>query len=182
MELDEALRLVAARGRLMQGLPPGSMLSVRLSLEKLAGRLPQGADLAAVNGPQLCVVAGPTDTLQRLSDDLAADGTMCRMLHTSHAFHSSMMDPVVEPFLRSVESARLSSPRIPFVSTVTGDWINLPRSPTLPTGQVICAHRCSSRRLCRCCCKTASRSWWSVVRVARASRSRTSTARPTRAA
>jgi amino acid adenylation domain-containing protein len=132
MELDEALRLVAARGRLMQGLPPGSMLSVRLSLEKLAGRLPQGADLAAVNGPQLCVVAGPTDTLQRLSDDLAADGTMCRMLHTSHAFHSSMMDPVVEPFLRSVESARLSSPRIPFVSTVTGDWIK-PSEVTNPS-------------------------------------------------
>ncbi len=123
MELDEALRLVATRGRLMQGLPPGAMLSVRLPLEKVVGRLPEGADLAAVNGPQLCVVAGPTDTLQRLSDQLSGEGIMCRMLHTSHAFHSSMMDPVVEPFLRIAESVRLSSPRIPFVSTVTGDWI-----------------------------------------------------------
>jgi len=123
MELDEALRLVATRGRLMQGLPAGSMLSVRLPVEKLAGRLPPGADLAAVNGPQLCVVAGPSETLHRLSDQLSADGAMCRMLHTSHAFHSSMMDPVVEPFLRTVESVRLSAPRIPFVSTVTGDWI-----------------------------------------------------------
>jgi amino acid adenylation domain-containing protein len=132
MDLDEALRLVATRGRLMQSLPPGSMLSLRLPVEKLAGRLPPGVDLAAVNGPQLCVVAGPTDTLQRLSEELAADGTMCRMLHTSHAFHSSMMDPVVEPFLRTVESVRLSPPRIPFVSTVTGDWIK-PSEVTNPS-------------------------------------------------
>jgi amino acid adenylation domain-containing protein len=132
MDLDEALRLVATRGRLMQGLPPGSMLSLRLPFENLAGRLPLGVDLAAVNGPQLCVVAGPTDTLQRLSDELSADGTMCRMLHTSHAFHSSMMDPVVEPFLRTVETVHLSPPRIPFVSTVTGDWVK-PSEVTNPS-------------------------------------------------
>lgn len=123
MELDDALRLVATRGRLMQDLPPGSMLSVRLPLDKLEGRLPQGTDVAAVNGPQLCVVSGPTKTLKSMADGLAAEGTACRMLHTSHAFHSSMMDPIVEPFLRTVETVRLSPPRIPFVSTVTGEWI-----------------------------------------------------------
>ena len=123
MELQDALRLVATRGRLMQELPTGSMLSVRLSLEALAERLPSGVDVAAVNGPQLCVVAGPTPLLGTLSERLSGEGVACRLLHTSHAFHSSMMDAVVEPFLRTVETARLSEPNIPFVSTVTGDWI-----------------------------------------------------------
>jgi amino acid adenylation domain-containing protein len=129
MELDDALRLVATRGRLMQSLPSGSMLSVRLPEETLVPRLPAGVDMAAVNGPQLCVVAGPTPLVAALSETLSAEGVACRILHTSHAFHSSMMDPVVEPFLRVVEGVRLSTPRIPFVSTVTGEWIE----PSLAT-------------------------------------------------
>jgi acyl transferase domain-containing protein/acetyltransferase-like isoleucine patch superfamily enzyme len=123
MELDDALRLVAARGRLMQALPSGSMLSVRLPMEALVQRLPAGVDLAAENGPQLCVVAGPSPRVAALRDELSAEGVACRMLRTSHAFHSSMMDPAVEPFLRVVEGVRLSPPQLPFVSTVTGDWI-----------------------------------------------------------
>jgi amino acid adenylation domain-containing protein len=123
MELDDALRLVATRGRLMQALPSGSMLTVRLPVDAIAPRLPAGVDLAAVNGPQLCVVAGPAPLIEALSETLTAEGVACRVLHTSHAFHSSMMDPVVEPFLRVVEGVHLSAPRIPFVSTVTGDWI-----------------------------------------------------------
>jgi amino acid adenylation domain-containing protein len=123
MELPDALRLVATRGRLMQSLPGGSMLTVRLGHEQLAGRLPAGVDVAAVNGPRLCVVAGPTELVTAFGEKLAAESIATRMLHTSHAFHSTMMDPVVEPFLRTVESVRLSQPRIPFISTVTGDWI-----------------------------------------------------------
>jgi len=123
MELPDALRLVATRGRLMQSLPGGSMLTVRLGDEQLAGRLPAGLDVAAVNGPRLCVVAGPTDLVTAFGEKLAAEGVATRMLHTSHAFHSAMMDPVVEPFLRTVESIRLSQPRVPIISTVTGDWI-----------------------------------------------------------
>ncbi len=123
MELGDALRLVATRGRLMQGLPPGSMLSVRLPAEALAGRLPPGVDLAAANAPNLSVVAGPTPLVTSLHEKLSAEGLACRVLQTSHAFHSSMMEPVLEPFLRAVEIVRLSPPRIPFVSTVTGDWI-----------------------------------------------------------
>jgi amino acid adenylation domain-containing protein len=123
MELEDALRLVATRGRLMQGLPGGSMLSVRLPLESLVERLPDGIDVAAVNSPQLCVVAGPTPLVGRFSEQLSAEGVACRLLHTSHAFHSSMMDAVVEPFLRTVETVSLSAPTIPFVSTVVGDWV-----------------------------------------------------------
>jgi amino acid adenylation domain-containing protein len=123
MELEDALRLVATRGRLMQELPPGSMLSVRMPMATLLDRLPSGVDLAANNGPQLCVVAGPRPLVAALGEKLTAEGVACRTLRTSHAFHSSMMEPVVEPFLRVVEGVRLSPPRIPYVSTVTGDWI-----------------------------------------------------------
>lgn len=122
MDLEAALRLVATRGRLMQGLPKGSMLSVRLPADKIQAVLPEGVDLAAVNSPRLCVAAGPTETLAAWAETLGRQDIVCRMLHTSHAFHSSMMDPVVEPFLRTVETVDLRPPRIPFVSTVTGTW------------------------------------------------------------
>jgi len=123
MDRDDALRLVATRGRLMRALPRGSMLTVRLPVEKVLERLPAGVDVASVNAPELCVVAGPTEALERFAAELEASGVSCRKLHTSHAFHSSMMDPAVEPFLRAVEQVKLSPPRVPFVSTVTGAWI-----------------------------------------------------------
>lgn len=123
MELDDALRLVATRGRLMRDLPRGSMLSVRLPLDTLLERLPKGIDPAAANAPELSVVAGPTDRVQAFAEELKGEGLHCRVLHTSHAFHSSMMDPVVEPFMKVVEKVPLASPTIPFVSTVNGGWI-----------------------------------------------------------
>jgi acyl transferase domain-containing protein len=111
MDLESALRLVATRGRLLQSLPKGSMLSVRLSLERGAGDPAPGVDVATVNGPQLCVVAGPTPTLQALSETLGKDGVACGMLHASHAFHSPMMDLAVEPFLRTVGRPCDTQPR-----------------------------------------------------------------------
>jgi amino acid adenylation domain-containing protein len=123
MDLHDALRLVATRGKLMQGLASGSMLAVRLGAQRLLDRLPAGIDLAADNAPEACVLAGPTGAVDRLAEELAAEGVLCRKLATSHAFHSSMMDPVVEPFRRAVESVGLSPPRLAFVSTVTGDHV-----------------------------------------------------------
>jgi amino acid adenylation domain-containing protein len=122
MGLDDALRLVATRGRLMQKLPAGSMLTVRLPVETIIEQLPVGMDVAAINGPQLTVVAGPSPLVNGFADKLAADGIACRLLHTSHAFHSSMMDEMVEPFLQTVKTVPLSEPRIPLVSSVTGEW------------------------------------------------------------
>ena len=124
LALEDALALVATRGRLMQPLPEGSMLSVREPAEKLRERL-HDAELAIAseNGPALCVVAGPTAKIDALARRLEADGIVCKGLHTSHAFHSPMMDPVIEPFAAVVSRMALSPPRIPFVSTVTGTWI-----------------------------------------------------------
>ncbi len=79
--------------------------------------------LAAVNGPALSVVAGPHATIEAFEKTLLEKGLECRRLHTSHAFHSSMMDPVLEPFRKRVRASRLRPPGIPFISNVTGSWI-----------------------------------------------------------
>jgi amino acid adenylation domain-containing protein len=121
--LDVALRLVALRGRLMQAQPAGSMLAVRLDLDKLRQRLPAALSLAAENGPAANVVSGETPAVQAFQKALEADGVACRMLQTSHAFHSAMMDPVLAPFAAAVGAAAPVAPAIPIVSTLTGDWL-----------------------------------------------------------
>ena len=127
MRDEDAARLVADRGRLMQSLPAGSMLSVRLPSADVQKRLDGMADpaltLASDNGPTLCVVAGPSPAVAKLEAALVADGVVCRALVTSHAFHSPMMDPAVGPFTDRVRSVKFSPPRIPFVSTRSGTWI-----------------------------------------------------------
>ncbi|MBE4753170.1 amino acid adenylation domain-containing protein [Corallococcus sp. ZKHCc1 1396] len=129
--LEDALHLVAKRGQLMQAQAPGSMLSVRLSAEAVAPRLTDGLAIASDNGPRLCVVSGPTDAVLRLQATLEAEGAASRLLQTSHAFHSPMMDAAVAPFLETVKGMRLSEPRIPIVSTATGSWLT-PAEATSP--------------------------------------------------
>ncbi|WP_147452462.1 polyketide synthase, partial [Corallococcus praedator] len=129
--LEDALHLVAKRGQLMQAQAPGSMLSVRLPAEALAPRLTDGLAIASDNGPRLCVVSGPTDAVLRLQATLEAEGAASRLLQTSHAFHSPMMDAAVAPFLETVKGMRLSEPRIPIVSTATGTWLT-PAEATSP--------------------------------------------------
>lgn len=121
--LEDALALVAARGWLIEGLPEGSMLAVRMEEEQLAAVARPGLSLAAVNAPSLCVLSGPPDVIEGLRKELAERGIAHRRLQTSHAFHSEMMDPVVTPFEDLVKSVRLRPPSIPFVSSVTGTWI-----------------------------------------------------------
>ncbi|HEY8209099.1 MAG TPA: amino acid adenylation domain-containing protein, partial [Myxococcaceae bacterium] len=124
MSAEDAMRLVAERGRMMGSMPPGTMLSVRLPAKDVKPRLTGGLGIASDNGPQLCVVSGPTPEVEAFQKALDADGVQARPLHTSHAFHSSMMDPAVGPFTERVAKVKLSEPRIPFVSTMTGTWIS----------------------------------------------------------
>ena len=121
--LEDALRLVAARGAMMHDLPRGAMLSVRLSEAAVARFIGPATSLAAVNGPSLTVVAGPSDAIADLEARFGSERIVCRRLRTSHAFHSSMMDPVREPFRRLLDSVEMGTPAIPFLSSVTGDWI-----------------------------------------------------------
>ncbi|MBW3549723.1 MAG: amino acid adenylation domain-containing protein [Proteobacteria bacterium] len=122
--LPDALRLVARRGALMQAQPAGGMLSVRMPLDALLARLPQELALAAENAPGACVVAGPSEEIGRFQAELEGDGIACRALRTSHAFHSPMMQPVVEPFRAAVAAVALSAPQLPVLSTVSGDWLD----------------------------------------------------------
>ncbi len=131
LTLPEALRLVAARGRLMQGLPAGAMLSVPCSEADLEARLASWRDqgrhtdvcVATINAPDLCVLAGPIPSIDAVQADLEGEGLEVRRLHTSHAFHSAMMEPVLSAFGAEVKKAQLQAPRLPFVSNVTGTWI-----------------------------------------------------------
>lgn len=118
--IDDGLRILAARGRLMGELPGGSMLSVRLPAAELEKRLPEGIDLAASNGPALSVVAGETEAVAAFAKQLESEGVNVRELHTSHAFHSHMMDPVVARFREVIEGVKLHPPRMAILSTVTG--------------------------------------------------------------
>ncbi|WP_240147781.1 polyketide synthase [Luteibacter yeojuensis] len=123
MPLADAARLVARRGRMMQALPAGSMLSVRLGAAELRARLPDALSLAAENAPNASVVSGPTDAVEAFRVALEAEGVACRLLHTSHAFHSAMMDPVLGDFRAEVATVTLAAPRTPIVSTLTGTML-----------------------------------------------------------
>jgi acyl transferase domain-containing protein len=123
LSLEDALSLVAARGRLMQNLPRGSMLVVPLPEQKVESLIGERLSIAAINGPALCLVAGPTDAVDKLERELGEQGIGAHRIHTSHAFHSEMMDPGVRPFVELVKKTELMPPNIPYISNVTGTWI-----------------------------------------------------------
>ncbi|MCG6136128.1 MAG: SDR family oxidoreductase [Nostoc sp. LLA-1] len=121
--LEDALSLVAMRGRLMQQLPGGAMLSVAKSAAEIKTLLNENLSLAACNAPSLCVISGTHADVDTIHQQLTALGVECRRLHTSHAFHSGMMAPMIEPFITEVQKVKLNPPQIPFISNVTGTWI-----------------------------------------------------------
>lgn len=122
--LEDALGLVASRGRLMQAMPAGAMLTVALGEKEVAARLTGDLSLAVVNGPQLCVVSGSAEAVGELEAGLNEQGGIfCRRLHTSHAFHSKMMEPMLDQFKAEVGRVKLNAPSIPYLSNVSGKWI-----------------------------------------------------------
>ena len=129
--VEEALSLVAARSAMVQALPRGAMTAVRLPEKELVPILPEGLSIAAINSPALSVVAGPCDIADKFEDELEKRGVISRRLQTSHAFHSAMMDPVVEPFAGLLEKVRFQKPTLPYVSNVTGRWVT-PDEATSP--------------------------------------------------
>jgi len=121
MSLADAARLVACRGALLQAQPSGAMLSVRLPLGDALARAPADVFLAAENGPRACVFAGSHEAVAAWTTALEQSGVAARALVTSHAFHSPAMDAAVAPFERLLRGVTLSVPRIPIVSTATGE-------------------------------------------------------------
>lgn len=121
--LEEALLLVTKRGQLMQSVPRGTMLAVSRSEKEVLPFLGKGLSLAAVNSPSRCVVSGITAAVEVLQNQLTAQGVECRRLHTSHAFHSEMMNPILNSFIEWVRQVKLNPPKVPYVSNLTGTWI-----------------------------------------------------------
>jgi acyl transferase domain-containing protein/acyl carrier protein len=121
--LEDALRVIATRAKLVDGLPQGRMLAVMLPEQELLPLLGRDLSIALINGPDLCVVAGPAIQTDELEDGLQRKGVVCRHVQNGHAFHSRMMNPVVDAFELEVRKVRLNEPRIPFISNVTGNWI-----------------------------------------------------------
>ena len=120
---DDALALLAQRARLMQEVPSGAMLAVRASAQTLRGDLGPQTSIAAVNAPNLTVVSGDHQAIAELAAALTARGVASRLLPTSHAFHSSMMEPVVARFIELVKNTPRQAPALHWVSSLTGRLI-----------------------------------------------------------
>ena len=120
---DDALRLLMARGALMERAPAGAMLAVPMDEDELVRRLGEGTWLSAVNGPGSCVVSGVPERIDELELRLAAEGVQGRRLHTAGAFHSGLMDSVVGPLEDAARTVPVHEIAVPWVSNVTGTWV-----------------------------------------------------------
>jgi acyl transferase domain-containing protein len=121
--LDDALALLSARARLINALPGGSMLAVRMDGNEIQGTLPPELSVAAINSPKLCTISGPTSLLQSFQAELEKKKVSSRFLATSHAFHSAMMEPMIPEFVELARRTPRHSPKLPWISTCTGAWI-----------------------------------------------------------
>src|SRR5580704_1709229 len=120
---EEAINLVVIRGNLMQQVELGGMLAVQLPEEQLQNSLLPPLSMAAVNGPNQCVVSGPLPVIEEIEKQFDFDGIAYRRLSRTHAFHSQVMEPILERFGREVRKTKLRAPQIPYISNVTGNWI-----------------------------------------------------------
>lgn len=127
--LEDALALLATRARLMERVPNGSMLAVRIGIEVIGPSLPPEIAVAAINSPQVTTLSGPTRSLETLKERLEQRGISCQFLATSHAFHSAMMAPIMDEVATKAASLRAEAPVVPWISTCTGAWMEREGAP-----------------------------------------------------
>ena len=122
LTLDDACTLVAARGRLMQALPPGgAMVALQATEEEVRPLLSGRTDIAAVNGPASVVVSGDEEAVRKLASRFASEGRKTKRLRASHAFHSPHMDEMLEEFGQIAAGLAYAPPAVPLVSDLTGE-------------------------------------------------------------
>lgn len=128
LSLKNGLKLVILRAKLMASSEPGVMLVVPLSKKEVETFLNNDVEIVVHNAPNLCVVAGTKEEIVQFKDQiqdlLNVKGLSCRLLNTSHAFHSKLMDPILDKFYDLSLQYALSEPNIPYISNVTGNWIS----------------------------------------------------------
>ncbi len=123
LSLEDALRLIAVRAKLVNELPQGAMLAVTLPENELLPLLPEDLSISLINGPGLCVVAGPVAAVAEFDRMMNEKSIICRHVQNAHAFHSRMLDAIVKAFEAEVHRVQLNEPTIPYISNVTGTWI-----------------------------------------------------------
>jgi amino acid adenylation domain-containing protein len=123
ISLEAALELVVLRGRLLERLPAGAMLSVMLPEEEVCPLLGDRLSLAAINAPSLCVVSGPVEDIEELARSLRARKVAYRRLPISGAGHSRMTEAILDEFTNYASRLVQKQPTIPYISNVTGTWI-----------------------------------------------------------
>ncbi len=122
-DLETAIKAVSMRARLMHAAPRGVMVAVAQSPEAIAEHLSGDVDVAAINEPAGCVVAGSEENIRKFSARLAEQGIVARRVRTSHAFHSRLMDSMIPEFTGFLSRLTLREPQIPLLSNVTGTWL-----------------------------------------------------------
>jgi acyl transferase domain-containing protein len=124
--VEHALRLVTARARLVDELPPGAMVAVAAGPEALDGPLNGLFDgslsIAALNSPEQTVLSGPVGVIEEAARRLTEAGLACQRLSTAHAYHSNMTEALTAPLEKLLATVPLKPPRIPMLSNVTGTW------------------------------------------------------------
>ena len=122
-DIETAIKVVSMRARLMHAAPRGVMVAVALSPDALAEHLGGDVDIAAINEPGGCVVAGSEESIRQFSDRMTEKGIVARRVRTSHAFHSRLMDSMIPEFTGFLSRQTLREPQIPLLSNVTGTWL-----------------------------------------------------------
>ena len=154
--LEDGLRLMAERGRLMGTLPrEGRMVAIMTSEERVRAAVEPhrgDASIATLNGPENVVISGRTEAVERIARAFEAEGVETRPLKVSHAFHSPLMDPILEPFSEVVRQITYFKPRIPLVSNLTGapagdeltgpdHWVTHIQKPVRFSDGIVALHR-----------------------------------------
>ena len=120
---EDAMKVICKRGQLVQNVPEGSMLAVKLSEAELRPNIDGHLDLGSTLAADHCVVSGEPEAVSQLEALLKAKAVQAKQVKVTRAYHSKMLDPILDAFGEFVASIELHSPTIPFISGVTGDWI-----------------------------------------------------------